>query len=383
MHINRSIINKIVIAIYFISIFTFAIYSYIKPYYSYDLIPYTASTISLEQDNAEKIQSETYRIIKDSVPNEIFKAWTSGEFGRRMYKDFQSFNQTLNFYKVKPLYLYFIYFLHKCGIGIVNAIYLISACSYIGISVLLFLSIRGLRAGLTGTIILTLLLVCRPLMIAGGNTPDALSAFIITLSLFVLLNKRMKILSGILLFFSILIRPDNIIFSSILFLYLGIVSPKQYRLKLYQTTSFLLILVIGHFSINYFEHAYGWKTLFVAAFSTDFNTSFGIKDYLHVLLYNGIYLLNTHAIYFIVIGLFSLIISKVTSSDPVHNHLIVISTFVMIVYFLLFPSKEVDRYFITEYVVILMSTLRNICSIQVSDGIEETIKIDPQKYFGH
>jgi hypothetical protein len=233
------IYKRIIIAIYFLLILGLAIYKYIKPYYSYDLIPYTASTISLEQSNKELIHKETYKTVKDALPGDVFKGLISGEFGEKMYTDSISFNQTLNFYKVKPLYIFLIFGIYKLGLGIVETINLISVISYLGIATLLFMFIYKLRSGYFGILIISLLMVCQPfLLIAGRNTPDALSALIILLSLFLILDRQSRFVPGILLILSIAIRPDNLIISSILLIYFGLFSPKQYRLKLYQSASF-------------------------------------------------------------------------------------------------------------------------------------------------
>jgi hypothetical protein len=363
-------LNKVVVVTYFLLILCIALYNYIKPYYSYDLIPYTAATISLEQSDPVKVHELTYKSIKDSIPNQIFNSFTTGTFGETMVTNSVSFNQQLNYYNIKPLYIYLIFILHQLGLGIVNAIHLISVLSYIGICILLYLFIKELRSGsgLIGITILSILLVCQPLiLIAGRNTPDTFSAFVITLSLYLLLRSRLKLLSGVLLVLSITIRPDNLIISSLLLLYFGLFSPKQYRLKLVHTIYLLLASAIGYFAINHFEHAYSWKTLFTSAFlhfielPAEVTVHLSLKDYFKVLLTNGIKVLNTHMFQFIVIGLIGLITSA-SLRDSVYNHLVKITLGVMVIYFLLFPSTEVDRYFITEYLIILIATLNNVCS---------------------
>jgi hypothetical protein len=362
------IYKRIIIAIYFLLILGLAIYNYIKPYYSYDLIPYTASTISLEQSNKELIHKETYKTVKDALPGDVFKGLISGEFGEKMYTDSISFNQTLNFYKVKPLYIFLIFGIYKLGLGIVETINLISVISYLGIATLLFMFIYKLRSGYLGILIISLLMVCQPfLLIAGRNTPDALSALIILLSLFLILDRQSRFVPGILLILSIAIRPDNLIISSILLIYFGLFSPKQYRLKLYQSASFLLLSVILYFSISVLEHSYGWTTLFTVSFlhfierPADTVVQIGINDYLKVLFTNGMNILNTHIIYFIVLGITGLLVPIGNKNGIVYKHLIVISISVMVIYFLIFPSGEVDRYFVTEYLILLILSLHILC----------------------
>jgi hypothetical protein len=366
---NTNLIkNRIVISAYFLLILSLAIYNYIKPYYSYDLIPYTASTISIEQSDKELIHKETYKIVKDSLPTDVFMGLVSGEFGQKMYTDFVSFNQSLNFYKIKPLYIYIIFGIHKLGLGIVETINLISVLSFLGISILLYLFISKLKTGHLGIIILSLLMVCQPfILIAGRNTPDALSAFIILLSLFLILNKKSRIMPGILLTLSIAIRPDNLILSSVLLLYFGILAPKHHRFKPFHAIGFLLVSIILYFSISILEHSYGWKTLFTVSFlhfierPADTTVQISVSDYVKVLFSNGISVLNTHIIYFIVLGLTGLLVPKVQNGNLVFKHLILLTTGVMIVYFLVFPSSEVDRYFITEYLIITILSLRILC----------------------
>ncbi|MBM7651847.1 hypothetical protein [Neobacillus cucumis] len=367
--------NKFAILVYFVIVVCLAIYNFIKPYYSYDLIPYIASTISLEQSNKEIIHDQTYKIVRDALPDDVYKELTSGDFGHTMLTDSVSFNQQLNFYTVKPLYIFLIYLIHKLGLGIVSAINLISMLSYIGISVLLFLFINRLRSGYLGMVILSLLMICQPLILmAGRNTPDTLSAFIILLSIFLILNKKIKFLAGTFLVFSIAIRPDNLIICGILLVYFGLLSPKEYRFKLYQASVLLLLSIIFYFSIGHIEQSYGWKTLFTIAFlhfiqyPADTNVHITVKEYVDVLFTNGISVLSTHLLYFIVLGLTGLIVPNLNQTN-VYKHLIMISTGVMIFYFLLFPSKEVDRYFITEYLIIIALSLRILCDNFVIDKL--------------
>ncbi|MFD0829828.1 hypothetical protein ACT8ZR_30075 [Neobacillus sp. M.A.Huq-85] len=359
--------NEITIAYFFLILFLSA-YSFLKPYYTYDLIPYTAATISIEQSNKEKIHDETFKTVESVLPKAVYNGFISGEFGQEMLKDSESFYQQLNYYKVKPLYIFLIYGFHKVGIGIVTAINIISVLSFLGISILLFLFIRKLNRGFLGIIILSLLMICQPfILIAGRNTPDTLSAFIILLSLFLVLNKQLKLLPGILLVLSIAIRPDNLIISGALFLYFGLLAPKEYRLKIYQTLSFLILSAILYFSISILEHSYGWKTQFTISFlhfidrPAEVTVQLSMSDYFRVLISNGIAVLNTHIIYFIVLGLVGLVVSNIKNLNSVYGHLIVFTMGVMIFYFLLFPSQEVDRYFTTEYLLLLILSLRILC----------------------
>ncbi|OIK09358.1 hypothetical protein BIV60_24045 [Bacillus sp. MUM 116] len=353
---------------YFILILCLSAYSFLKPYYTYDLIPYTAATISIEQSSKEKIHDETFKTVESVLPKAVYDGFISGELGQEMLKDSESFYQQLNYYKVKPLYISLIYVIHKLGFGIVTAINIISVLSFLGISILLFLFISKLNRGYLGIIILSLLMVCQPfILIAGRNTPDTLSAFIILLSLFLVLNKKLKILPGVLLALSIAIRPDNLIISGALFLYFGLLAPKEYRLKFYQTLSFLILSAIIYFSISILEHSYGWKTQFTISFlhfiarPAEVTVQLSMGDYFRVLISNGIAVLNTHIIYFIAMGLVGLMVTNIKNINAVYSHLIVFTIGVMIVYFLLFPSQEVDRYFTTEYLLLLILSLRILC----------------------
>ncbi|GAE44197.1 hypothetical protein [Mesobacillus boroniphilus] len=368
MNIGKPYIKIAITFFYFFFIICLSVYSFIKPYYSYDLIPYTAVTLSLSEDDPQKVHAKTYDIIEKALPKEVFHNLTSGEFGRKMFEDYSSFTQQLNFYKVKPLYIALIYSLHELGIDIVKAINLISVLSFLGISILLFLFLYKLRSGAMGLILLTLLMVCQPLIfMAARNTPDALSAFMITLALYFLLKTNLRILPGILFILSILVRPDNLILSSLFIIYFGMFAQKEFRFKFYQAVGFLLISALVYFTVNQLAGGYGWKMLFTVSFiqfiekPAETVVSISFENYIKVLVGNGLKLLNTHIIYFIVIGFIALLISKVEKGFSVFNHLILISILGMAGYFIIFPSGEVDRYFITQYLIILVSALSVFC----------------------
>jgi hypothetical protein len=128
-----------------------------------------------------------------------------------------------------------------------------------------------------------------------------------------------------------------------------------------------LLSVILYFSISVLEHSYGWTTLFTVSFlhfierPADTVVQIGINDYLKVLFTNGMNILNTHIIYFIVLGITGLLVPIGNKNGIVYKHLIVISTSVMVIYFLIFPSGEVDRYFVTEYLILLILSLHILC----------------------
>lgn len=383
--INQPFIKKTLIAVYFVIVLSTAVLAYIKPQYNWDLIPYTAATISFKEDDPKKLHEQTYRMIEESVPVQTFHDLTTSDNNYRetMYTDYISFNQQLPFYKIKPLYIYLINILNLSGVGIVKATSVISILSYIGICALLYLFTNKLKTHSIGIAVLSLVVLSKPFyLIAKLSSPDALSAFIITLSLFLILNKNLKLLPSILLVLAIFIRTDNIIICNLLFIYFGLLSPIQYRFNKIQSSAFIFIASISYFTINYLANSYGWSVLFTHAFiqnidrPAEYISHLTIFDYLKTLITNGSSLfLSTDIFWFIIFGLIGLMISSNSGFGSVYNHLIKIVMLTMIVYFLLFPSFEVDRYFISEYIIIIFCAVNILISKDAHNIGKESLRL--------
>jgi hypothetical protein len=370
MNKNLKILGYPILGFYFIIVAYLSVHTYFNPYYSYDLVPYVASTISIDEKSPQKIHDETYKVLKELVPTNIYNMFTKGNFGETMATNTKSFYQQLNYYTSKPLYILLIYFIHKLGIDLVKSVYLISILSFIGISILIYLTFRKYQSGIYVLGLIGILMLCQPIsLIPGHNTPDSLSAFIILLSLYLILNKKkMKWLPYILLIISVGVRPDNLIICGALVAYFGIFSPKENRISLLKMVGFLCGTLIVYFAISRLNHSYGWSTLFTIAFDhfvpfpADTTVHVGINEYLHALFKNGKSLLSTYFFYFMIVGIMGLIMQNKTIMGRTFHHLIWLMFGVIAIFFILFPSAEVDRYFITEYLVILIATLNIICS---------------------
>jgi hypothetical protein len=178
---------------------------------------------------------------------------------------------------------------------------------------------------------------------------------------------------------SIGIRPDNAILAGIFLLFFGLITPRHIRLKFTQFVGLLLGSVLLYFSIGKFYHSYGWSMQFTISFlhfvpyPADVTTHVSIQQYVHVLLSNGITVLSTHFLYFIAFGLIGLMVAKRHRLNPIHQKLILITLGIMVIFFLLFPSTEVDRYFTTEYILLIMSTLSIVGNIANFKEQEKTV----------
>jgi len=339
------------------------------PSYNPDMIFYVGSSVSINEKDPNLIHDITYKIIQNNIPQKNYQELTEkNEYLQIVFKNADAFNQQLPFYYVKPLYILLIYFLGFIGLNYVFATVLISAVSLSLVSFVIFLWVRKYISDFYGFFVTISIIACLSIIGLGrASVPDGLSLLVILISLFFYFERKNLLLFEILLVTSIFIRPDNIIFATFLFIYLGIWASDEFKLPKRHFLITLIIILLSYFSINKIVGAYDWNTLFYFSlikylpYPMSLTTSIFPDLYIKtvVLSLNSFSMLGwfTVMVLFFILFLSNIDYESFRKKRNINSDLSIILLITIIARFLLLPNFE-DRYYSFYFVFSIILLIR-------------------------
>lgn len=350
--------NKIYLFIYLSYLLAGTLYAIFNPFYNWDIIPYCAVVLSLEQTDEQVLHQMTYESVKQSIPEQAYAILQSTAFQKEMEQNYVYFNQQLPFYKIRPLYTGLAYLVHKAGINIVTAIVIISALSSLLMSIVILRWLLDYLDTFYAYLFSFLIIHSTGVIqIARVFTPDALSAAILILSLYLLKNKHLYF-AGLFLVLAIFARTDNIIFVFLALTYVRFFS--EYKLNWTSTIFFMVLSAFSYLSIN--ANNYDWATLFHHTLinlinnPADYHPTVTWADYLRVLKQNGFeafLFVNS----FLIFLLCAFITISLKGDNKIYSHLSILMICSVIIHFLLFPAPFWQRFFIAHYSIISIAMI--------------------------
>jgi hypothetical protein len=289
---RKSPISLLILTVYFIVLCAVAVYSYRRPEYNWDMLPYMAIVLSAEHQDIGRIKQETYRAAGEHIPDAFYRQLINPAhaYRREMYLNDTAFYEQLAFYVVKPLYTALVYLAYHAGFPLASATVLPSIFSWLAISILLLYWLnKYLSLAFAAGAALLVMLSAPLLSVARLSTPDALSAFLLLGAFYFILQKPRLPLMLFFVSAAILARPDNIIPCILLLVIPALAksSPLKISLKGYIGIFFLLC---GCFLIDSLRAgAFGFDILYYPTFSHSLNMThedagiFSWMGYLRVL----------------------------------------------------------------------------------------------------
>ncbi|MHB2040071.1 MAG: hypothetical protein ACYCPX_12525 [Acidiferrobacteraceae bacterium] len=322
-----------------------------KPIYNWDLLGYMGAVSALSNPDPAAVHATVYSQARRKLPSADFRRLTAGPYRRAMARDSSDFSQQLPFYRVRPLFIGLAALLHSAGISVLNSIYEISALSYLGLGLIVFLWLSR-YGGAQRAALLAFLLIATPPVFAVGRlaTADALSAAILVLSLYALLELRAPGAFLGLLVLSLYARSDNIVFALMLLCAMAF-GRGPARLPLSPIIAGLAACGLSYLAIAAWSHNYGWSTLFYHTFIHQLATPataavrIPAKAYLSILLRKLMAIQNSHLVVFSLIGTFGFLANGAARS---YRRLLVISAATVVLRYILFPVL-VDRFLVPYY----------------------------------
>lgn len=260
--------------LFFIIILSYLTYSsYQKRVYDWDMPGYLGSIYSCDfPDNSLKVHHLTYSSIKREAPAEKYHDIISLNLPNKVFeKNHSAFNEQLPYYQIKIGYNFFVYLFYRLGFSGPTSIFIVNFLAYFFSGLLLFYFIKKNFPNnyfLAPIISISILSIPALREMTENSTPDIFS-FVLLLSFMIsVLQGKLKILQFIFLLFSILIRPDYIVFA---LSYVGMILIYQYFI-LKEKKDFYFIIFQGIalatvyiFVIKYFNYP-GWKDVFYDTF---------------------------------------------------------------------------------------------------------------------
>jgi hypothetical protein len=304
-----------------------------------DLPYYIATALTKEGKTDQQALSETKYIIRTEV--------AGSKQGLLLYNMEFAEKNILDYYRIKPLYVLIIYFLHQVGFSFVFATLIPSLLSFFGIGCLVFRWSMKILEPLPALIFSMILLLTNPCMIlARLSTPDAISNAFLFYCLYRIYFGKKYYWTVLILMISLFIRLDNFIAVFVLLTLLKWWPDNQFRLKTY-----LLCLFPGIFiavGINYkFEPEFWW---FLRVTYLQSASAYGLQVLVYFLSLSQSFLPAL-----VLIG-FVAFFKKNTKFPEKASYILGGICCIIFVRFLFFPSFEerfMTGYYLTAFLVLL------------------------------
>jgi hypothetical protein len=264
--------KKIALGLLLIVLYIFSITLYKNCEYNWDMIPYTSLMLMIEEQDFNKVHKLTYENIKKEAGVDVFNESISPspdnpKFRPAMYKDTKAYKEIISLYDIKPLYVFISWCFYKSGFQLIASTVAASVFSYFMIGLLLFIWMSK-RLNPYLSLILTICLIGTDTLVDGArySNPDCLGAMIFFYGTYFLIEKKNYIVSVLLIGLSLLVRPDNVILSGVLFACFFLLGKKWSEISLMKFIMITLVLLIFYSIPKLWTENPGYRVLFYHTF---------------------------------------------------------------------------------------------------------------------
>ncbi len=268
--------ERIACLLYATMVLLVGVWCFRNPMLNWDLIQYSAQVFLLEGQDADAVYEGTYAELKAEIPADRYRDLVGdpdvltmkGANPMSVYRlDVATnrfhFAEQFPLYAAKPLYVAVVSVLHRLGLGLVRATLVPSIVSWALLCLLAFKWVGLYLQGVPQLVCSSLACFSPPaLLLPRLSTPDSLSALLVLLALYFLLEKQSLTLFSGLLLLSLFVRTNNLIVLSFVLSYLVFRARGRLRITIFQYAVLLSVGVAVVFTINHFSGYYGWSTLF-------------------------------------------------------------------------------------------------------------------------
>ncbi|MCB1670929.1 MAG: hypothetical protein R3F41_12450 [Gammaproteobacteria bacterium] len=265
-----------------------------SPLYTWDLVPYVATAIESPDLTPRDLHTDTYSILRETLPGPSYDALVSGPYAARMASDAGDFYSQLPQYRVKPGYIFLNRLLTTVGLTPVKSIMLMSLIPGLLMTGLLFAWLRRFLGSWSSLgLVAVFIPAARVVDLSRIPVPDNLSTLLLLSALYSMTVKKWRIVGYLLLLLTITVRINNIVFVALLLLWQLLSAYLQNARRLDRTlvppAAALAASVILYFLIAGINDHDWWRLFyhtFVASINDldSFSTPFSAPTYLHVLL---------------------------------------------------------------------------------------------------
>lgn len=239
-----------------------------KPDYNWDMLPYMAILEKMDGVKSfDQIHADVYSQAEKRLPKDKYAALVNEKekYRKIMAENASAFETQLPFFDIKPVYLFLAFIFYKIGVSLTYATVLPSLISYFFINVISFFWCKKLNLPFKTLITALLFIGVLTIPLATRSNPDTLACLFLLISSYLFLETNNLLLCVLFLIFSILTRPENIIFS---FLMLSIVVIGKWKKKVpvFISLCCILLMALVYYLIIRNTSYPGWNNLFYHAF---------------------------------------------------------------------------------------------------------------------
>ncbi len=365
----------------------------LNPLYTWDLVPYVATTLAVSVDDPVSLHQATYSLLESRLSEIEFNALIAGPYASDLYQNASNFASQLDLYFVKPLYVGALRILYLAGVNPVDAVMLMSLLPGLIICVLLFVWMKTMVNPLQAALLAIVILLCTRLVdLSRVPVPDNFSSLFILLGLYSLLVRKWLSAAVILISLSVLVRTNNIIFALLLFSLLcwrSLRSPGQWHQhELYYFGAGFVVSLLLYALTSIIFHQQWWLLFYHSLVEpqvniAEFDFSFSLSLYLDVVVNAARQLVAAGAFVVTALPYFLLVLIISMSGrwqstvagmlrpreEFVLAHVALLGLPVFLAFMLLFPLlANWDRFFTPFYVLIALSALTQSSSQAIRKG---------------
>ncbi len=306
-----------------------------------DLPYYIATALTKDGKTDPEALSETKFIIRSEVGG--------SKQGALLNQMETAEKNILDYYRIKPLYVFIIYFLHRAGFSFVTATLIPSLLSYFGIGCLVFSWCIKIFKPWPSLIFAMILLLINPcIILARLSSPDALSNIFLFCSLYRIYFGKSYYWTALILMISLFIRLDNFITVLVLLTLMQVWPGKQNQMRSGTYVVFMILVVFFGISINFlFEPKFWW---FLRVTYLQSAAAYGLQVLIYFLSLSQSFLPSL-----ILIGFMAFFSARNTLPKTAVYILASIACIIFI-RFLFFPSLEerfMTGYYLTVFLILL------------------------------
>ena len=362
--------KRIFFSIYILFLLLSCLFSYKKPSYNWDMLPYTAITLRFDGYDKSQIHDQVYRVAKDQLQASDYDQLSASNAKRKKWHDdTDSFNALLPFYVVKPLYNICCFALYKCGVPLLKATVLPSIFAYFVCGVLLYTWLsKFIKHYLVLTISVFTMLLPFVLEAEKLSTPDFLCAVFMIGGLYLLMEKRWINGMFICFLFGILSRIDFVLPTITILTTLLFVRDTHLKITIKKYLLLTAITIAAYLMVAAGATSLGWDMFYFPSFIKTLNTKgeilgvFNLHEYLELVkaqLLTGLYF--SHLMWFFLICTFIFLTYKGRKTkDNSIDHVIVFVLIVILFLRFIFHPVIADRFYLGYYIIAIVILAKRI-----------------------
>ena len=330
--------------VYFLLSAVLAVHCYRNSMLDIDLLSFAGNVALTDTSDIEKAHAIVYgpRLTPHLLGTDTDDA--QARMLRKRAADAHYWALYLPYFSVKPLYVLAMEAAHRAGASVIDASRIVSALSYFGIAIAVWLYTRTPLA-------LIILILPESMFLGQANEPDGMSVTLLLFGLWAIFLKG-KSFGIIPLIVSVWVRPDNAILCIPVLAYLAVLGKLDWK----KSVALMLLTAGSEIVISHF--GYGWRALYFHTFlggEPGQLAHFSAGDYARALAAGSKEALHSSLLVYAV--LWGLCLAQV--NDRGWRRILLIVALFPLVRFVIFPNYE-PRYFGLFFIVTAAAAVTSI-----------------------